>query len=105
MRCKCNNTTAEGSACKIKKKAWAAYHSLLQLPSENSPGLCSFFPLFSERSSTPSMIKHGMDVQQQAIAHLNPGQVPVTTFDNLLLLLQNTFNGSGQLQMVSMYML
>ena len=30
------------------------------------------------------MIKHGMDVQHQTIAHLNPGQVTVTTFDQPL---------------------
>ena len=69
---------------KEDKIAWAAYHSLQQLPLENPPGLCSLLPLFSEKSSTPSMIKHGMDAQQQAIAHLNPGQVPVTTFDQPL---------------------
>ena len=30
------------------------------------------------------MIKHGMTIQREAIAHLNPGQIPVTTFDQPL---------------------
>jgi len=39
--------------------------------------------LFYEKS-TPAMVKHGMDVQQKAISYLNPGQIPVTTFDQPL---------------------
>ena len=30
------------------------------------------------------MIKHGMDVERQAIQFLNPGQIPITTFDQPL---------------------
>ena len=30
------------------------------------------------------MIKHGMDVQREAINYLDPGQIPVTTFDQPL---------------------
>ena len=30
------------------------------------------------------MIKHGIDVQKWAIQYLNPGQIPVTTFDQPL---------------------
>ena len=30
------------------------------------------------------MIKHGVDVQRQAIQFFNPGQIPVTTFEQLL---------------------
>jgi hypothetical protein len=30
------------------------------------------------------MIKHGMDILRQAIQYLNPGQIPVTTFDQPL---------------------
>jgi len=41
--------------------------------------------LFFERSASPAMIKHGMDVQRQAIQFLNLGQTPVTfTFDQPL---------------------
>ena len=41
-------------------------------------------PLFYEKSATPAMIKHGMDVVKQATNLLNPGQIPVTTFDQPL---------------------
>ena len=44
----------------------------------------SVIPLFYEKSATPAMIKHGMDVIRQAIQYLNPGQIPVTTFDRPL---------------------
>ena len=45
-------------------------------------------PLFYENSATPAMIKHGMDVERQAIQFLNPGQIPITTFDQLLFALK-----------------
>ena len=41
-------------------------------------------PLFYEKSATPAMVRHDMDVQQKAIEYLNPGQIPVTTFDQPL---------------------
>ncbi|KAK3853780.1 hypothetical protein Pcinc_039693 [Petrolisthes cinctipes] len=44
----------------------------------------SFLPLFYEQSATPAIIKHGMDVLRQAVEFLNPGQIPVTTFDQPL---------------------
>ena len=66
------------------KMAWGAYHALHQLSAEDPPGLCALLPLFYEKAATPSMIKHGMDLHRQAIAYLNPGQIPVTTFDQPL---------------------
>ena len=36
-------------------------------------------PLFYEKAATPAMMKHGMDVLQQAINFLNPNQIPVIT--------------------------
>jgi len=30
------------------------------------------------------MVKHGIDMQLKAAAHLNPGQIPVTAFDQTL---------------------
>jgi hypothetical protein len=41
-------------------------------------------PLFYKKSSTPAMIKHGMDMIQQATEFLNPGQIPVITMDQPL---------------------
>ena len=64
--------------------AWAAYHASQQPLTEDPPALCALLPLFYEKAATPAMIKHGMDVVRQAIQHLNPGQIPVTTFDQPL---------------------
>ncbi len=61
--------------------AWAAYHASQQPLTEDPPALCALLPLFYEKAATPAMIKHGMDVVRQAIQHLNPGQIQVTTFD------------------------
>ena len=66
------------------KMVWGAYHALYQLPVEDPPSVYALLPLFYEKAATPSMIKHGMDVQRQAIAYLNPNQIPVTTFDQPL---------------------
>ena len=64
--------------------AWAAYHALQQPPMEDPPAMCALLPLFYEKAATPAMIKRGMDVQKQAVEYLNPGQIPVTTFDQPL---------------------
>ena len=64
--------------------AWAAYHALQQTPAEDPPAVCALLPLFYEKAATPAMVKHGMDVQKQAIEYLNPGQIPVTNFDQPL---------------------
>lgn len=41
-------------------------------------------PLFYEKAATPALVKHGMNVQKLATDFLNPGQIPVTTFDQPL---------------------
>ena len=64
--------------------AWAAYHALQQTPAEDPPALCALMPLFYEKAATPAMVRHGMNVQRQAIEYLNPGQIPVTVFDQPL---------------------
>ena len=64
--------------------AWAAYHASRQPPMGDPPALCALLPLFYEKSATPAMVRHGMDVQKKAIEYLNPGQIPVTTFDQPL---------------------
>lgn len=61
--------------------AWTAYHALHQPCTGHPPALRVSLPLLYEKSSTPAMVKHGMDVQKQAIEYLNPGQILVTTFD------------------------
>ena len=37
-----------------------------------------------------AMIKHGKDVQKWTIQYLNPGQIPVTTFDQPLFAILST---------------
>ena len=64
--------------------SWAAYHASNQTPVEDPPAQCALLPLFYEKSATPAMIKHGMDVESQAVKFLNAGQIPVTTFDQPL---------------------
>lgn len=54
---------------------FAAYHALQQLSLGELPNICTLLPLFYEKAATSSMIKHGMDVQRQAIACLNTGQI------------------------------
>lgn len=66
------------------KMVWNAYYALHQLSLEDPPSVCALLPLFYEKAATPSMIKHAMDVQRQAIAYLNPGQMSVTAFDQPL---------------------
>uniref|UniRef100_UPI00358E5A52 uncharacterized protein n=1 Tax=Myxine glutinosa TaxID=7769 RepID=UPI00358E5A52 len=63
---------------------WSAYHASKQEVTVEPSAVCALLPLFYEKSATPAMIKHGMDVQRQATEYLNPGQIPVTTFDQPL---------------------
>ena len=64
--------------------AWAAYHASQKQSDDCLPALSALLPLFYEKSSTPAMIKHGMDIQRKAIDYLNPGQIPVPMFDQPL---------------------
>ena len=47
-------------------------------------------PLFYEKAATPAMVKHGMDVIQDAITLVNPGQIPVIVFDQPLFTIAKT---------------
>ncbi len=83
--------------------AWSACNALLQALSEDPPALCALLPLFYEKAATPAMVKHGMDVRQ-AIEYLNPGQIPVTTFDQPLFAISMS-SGNCQKPMVNRCML
>ena len=85
--------------------AWAACHALQQAPSEDPPALCALLPLFYEKASTPAMVKHGMDVQRQAIEYLNPGQIQAPLLTGHSLPLPSTSSGNGQKPMVNRCML
>ena len=64
--------------------SWAAYFASRQPETTDPAALISLLPLFNEKAATFAMIKHGMDIQRQITAHLNPGQIPVTAFDQPL---------------------
>lgn len=48
------------------------------------PAVITMLPLFHEKAATIAMIKHGMDVLLSITNCLNPGQIPVTAFDQPL---------------------
>ena len=65
---------------------WSAYFPNLQDPVSKPPAITAILPLFRDVSHTPAtaMVKHGMDIIQQATEHVNPGQTPVFTVDQPL---------------------
>ena len=74
----CDNLTKEATI------SWSSYHAFLQSQSEDPPAPHALLPLFYEKSATPAMVKHGMNVTRKATDFLNPGQIPITTFDQPL---------------------
>eukprot|EP00731_Ephydatia_muelleri_P021817 Em0014g408a len=80
------------NGCNETKKLGYLSHVLLlrtyfasRQPETTDPAaLISLLPLFNEKAATFAMVKHGMDIQRQITAHLNPGQIPVTAFDQPL---------------------
>lgn len=63
---------------------WSSYHGSLKRSQSSSPVISGLLPLFYEKASSLAMVKHGMDMQLKATAHLNPGQIPITAFDQPL---------------------
>ena len=75
--------------------ASAAYHASKKTPTHGLPALFAMLPLFYEKSATPAMNKHGMDIVKQAtnlrlISHSSPWQSwsngnfqPLTAKDNM----------------------
>ena len=64
-------------------------------------------PLFQESAHTVAMIRHSIDVVRNAVKHLNPGQTPVLTCDQLLFTLAKQIqwkwpNTYGEEQLVVM---
>ena len=64
--------------------SWAAFHSNQEPPHDFEVTIGSLLPLFPDDSKSVAMIFHAMDVAQQAVHHLNPGQVPVLALDQPL---------------------
>ena len=78
------------------KISWAAFHASQQESHRQSPvDISSLPPLFKEEAKSAAMIHHSLDVMQSAVAHLNPGQIPVVAFDQHSTQLQNRSNRNG----------
>ena len=63
--------------------SWSGYHSS-SLTSNVVPTISSILPLFKDVAHTEAMMKHSMEVIQDAVKYLNPGHVPVITYDQPL---------------------
>ena len=48
------------------------------------PAIIALLPLFMENAHSIAMIKHSITIVQIAVAHLNPGQIPILTADQPL---------------------
>ncbi len=67
----------------LEDTSWA-YHASQQPTEDRVICPSSLLPLFLESAHTVAMIKHSMDVINNVVEHLNPGQTPVVTFDQPL---------------------
>ncbi|KAK6169757.1 hypothetical protein SNE40_020746 [Patella caerulea] len=63
---------------------WAAYHAQNQSSKDIMVTSSALLPLFQESAHSVAMIKHSMDVIQDAVHHLNAGQIPIITVDQPL---------------------
>ena len=69
---------------KTESISWAAYEAS-QCPALKFPNTTSFMlPLFTEPANSPISVYHGMRMAQEALRHLNPGQIPVLVADQPL---------------------
>ena len=64
--------------------SWAAFHASLQPPLVHQVDLVALLPLFLENAHSVAMIRHGMNVVNDVVQHLNPGQTPVIAMDQPL---------------------
>ena len=63
--------------------SWPAHFASLQ-NATHPPAITVLLPLFHDNAHSLAMVKHGMNVIQQATEHVNPAQVPVITMDQPL---------------------
>ena len=59
---------------------WAAYYASLSPHVVDPPSISAILPLFYEKAASIS----GLDIIKMVTQYLNPGQLPVLTFDELL---------------------
>ena len=69
----------------FEKITWAAFHSTSQNLNQQIISATLLLPLFQENAHSLAMIKHSMRVIQNAIDHLNPGQMTAVAFDQPLI--------------------
>lgn len=69
--------------------SWAAYHASQLPPLQFTPAISAMLSLFPDDSKSVAMIRHSMDVIQQVVQKLNPGQVPIITLDHRLWIILN----------------
>lgn len=65
-----------------KDISWSAFHAQRQSTQQYPSTSSALLPLFHESAATVGC--NAMDVVNQAIKHLNPGQIPVIAFDQPL---------------------
>lgn len=64
--------------------SWSAYHASREEQKPIYLTVSAMLPLFQESAHTVSMIRHSIDIVSRAVHNLNPGQVPIVTFDQPL---------------------
>ena len=64
--------------------SWAAFHAAIQPPPEHQIDIVALLPLFLENAHSVAMILHGMNVANDVVQHLNPGQIPIIAMDQPL---------------------
>ena len=63
---------------------WAGFHTERDKHIKYSLQMTTLLPLFKHNANSPAMIRHCLTVVQAAVQKLNPGQIPVITFDQPL---------------------
>ena len=63
---------------------WAGYHSELCEHEIHPRPIISMLPMFRHSAHTAAMIRHSLTVVERAIRVVNPGQIPVVTYDQPL---------------------
>ena len=86
---------------------WASFHASFEEQHIDS-AIISLLPLFKEKTASVSMMRHGMDIQRNITAYLNPGQLPVIAVDQPLLAIAKSIQWQwpeiyGENQMIVMF--
>ena len=60
---------------------WSSYHASKERCPPKKVDVGTILPIFSEKSSEPQMVAHGMTIIRNSTKLLNPNQIPVSVFD------------------------